>query len=441
MPLRFLLIFLIFSTYLVGCSSTKISFRKNNLKKYFRTAGEFNQGLSGFALFDPESGKMLFDFNASKYFTPASNTKLFTFYTGKKVLEDSVSSFTICTINDTLVISGMGDPTFLHPSFDYQPLLTILEDYDKPVAFVHRNFYDKRYGPGWAWDDFPYYFQPEKSSAPVHGNMIRVVKDSMDTALHVSPDFFEEFFSYRKDTSLTNEEIIIDRDEHKNIFSVRYNSLPDVVEIDIPFLTSNELVVQLLEDRLKIQVIVLDSIPKGNLCRIIKSEPVDSLMKEMLTISDNFLAEQILLMSALKQSDSLNTKIAIDYSLSHYYKDFSDEIYWRDGSGLSRYNKITPRSFIELLELIYTEYPQSYLYDLFPKGGVNGTLKRNFVAEKPYIIAKTGSMSNVYNLSGYLVTRNGKWLIFSFMNNNFTASVQDLKEAMEKILYEIHERN
>ena len=441
MPLRFLLIFLIISTYLAGCSSTKISVRKNNLKKYFRTAGEFNQGLSGFALFDPVSGKMLFDYNASKYFTPASNTKLFTFYTGKKILDDSVSSFTICTINDTPVISGMGDPTFLHPSFDYQPLLTILEDYDKPVAFVHRNFYDKRYGPGWAWDDFPYYFQPEKSSVPVHGNVIRVVRDSMDTALRVSPDFFEDFFSYRKDTSLTNEEVSIDRDEHKNIFSVSYNSLPDVVEMDIPFLTSNELVVQLLEDRFKMQVIVLDSIPKSNPCSIIKSEPVDSLMKEMLTISDNFLAEQILLMSALKKYDSLNSKIAIDYSLSHYYKDFSDEVYWRDGSGLSRYNKITPRSFIELLELIYHEYPQSYLYDLLPKGGVSGTLKRNFVAEKPYIIAKTGSMSNVYNLSGYLVTRNGEWLIFSFMNNNFTAPVQDLKEAMERILYEIHERN
>jgi D-alanyl-D-alanine carboxypeptidase/D-alanyl-D-alanine-endopeptidase (penicillin-binding protein 4) len=111
-----------------------------------------------------------------------------------------------------------------------------------------------------------------------------------------------------------------------------------------------------------------------------------------------------------------------------------------DGSGLSRYNKFTPRSINELLQKIYNEYPEELILEIFPKGGETGTIKNNFIAQTPYIIAKTGSMSNVYNLSGYLVTKKGKWLVFSFMNNNFEVPSAFVKQEMEKILLNIHEK-
>jgi D-alanyl-D-alanine carboxypeptidase/D-alanyl-D-alanine-endopeptidase (penicillin-binding protein 4) len=94
-----------------------------------------------------------------------------------------------------------------------------------------------------------------------------------------------------------------------------------------------------------------------------------------------------------------------------------------------------------LLQKIFIAYPQELILDIFPKGGESGTLKNNFKAKNPYIVAKTGSMSNVYNLSGYLITKKGKWLIFSFMNNNFEIHTTQVKQEMEKILMNIHEKH
>jgi len=75
------------------------------------------------------------------------------------------------------------------------------------------------------------------------------------------------------------------------------------------------------------------------------------------------------------------------------------------------------------------------LFKIFPAGGLSGTLKGRFVGEgKPYIYAKSGSLSNNYCLSGYLLTNSGKTLIFSFMNNHFQSSTQDQRDQLERFL-------
>ncbi|RYE03867.1 MAG: peptidase S13, partial [Sphingobacteriaceae bacterium] len=53
---------------------------------------------------------------------------------------------------------------------------------------------------------------------------------------------------------------------------------------------------------------------------------------------------------------------------------------------------------------------------------------------------KTGSLGNIYNQSGYLVTRKGKKLIFSYMNNNFTGPTAVIRAEMARIITEIHNR-
>ena len=141
----------------------------------------------------------------------------------------------------------------------------------------------------------------------------------------------------------------------------------------------------------------------------------------MLENSNNFIAEQILLLAANELSDTFQTKIAINYMKENYLKDLPDEPVWVDGSGLSRYNLVTPRSMVKLLEKIKNEVPYEELFATLPVGGKTGTLKEQFYAPEPFIFAKTGSLSNNYNLSGFLKTKKGKMLIFSFMNNNFTA--------------------
>ena len=194
----------------------------------------------------------------------------------------------------------------------------------------------------------------------------------------------------------------------------------------------------LLEDTLNREITLLEK-PISNY-KTLYSLPVDSVYKNMLQESDNFLAEQLLMIYAGVLTDSLSTDIGINNLTLKYFNDFPNELIWRDGSGLSRYNLFTPQTLIHLLEKIYQEIPTKRLFSLMPAGGISGTIKEWYTADEPYVFAKTGTMINNHNLSGYLKTKSNKVLIFSFMHNHYQGSSFKIKTEMQRILREIHEK-
>lgn len=174
------------------------------------------------------------------------------------------------------------------------------------------------------------------------------------------------------------------------------------------------------------------------------SLPVDTVYRRMLQVSDNMLAEQIMLMCASKL-DTNNTgfdlKKGIDYVKKNFLTDLPDEPIWEDGSGLSRYNLFTPRSMVKLLQKIYGKVPQQErLFGLMSIGGKAGTIRNQYKNRPPFVFAKTGSLSNVYCLSGYLRTKKGKVLIFSLMNGNFIRKTAEIRAEVERVLTEIYEK-
>ena len=158
--------------------------------------------------------------------------------------------------------------------------------------------------------------------------------------------------------------------------------------------------------------------------------------------SDNFLAEQILYLCAAEKGDTLNSSRIRNYMIANHLDDLPSQPVWKDGSGLSRYNLFTPRSMVALLEKIKQELPESTLLALLPAGGIDGTLKDWYNSEtgEPYVFAKTGTFSNNHALSGFIRTKTGKLLTFSFMHNNYNASSTPVKLEMEKTLRLIRDR-
>ena len=182
--------------------------------------------------------------------------------------------------------------------------------------------------------------------------------------------------------------------------------------------------------------------------------PLMKVMNRMLKSSDNIYAESMLL-NLVKNDDNWSydgckdivrkmvEKICTNYrpdmlsgSLSTYYYNIAD------GSGLSRSNKTTAQSQVDLLRYVYhNKNIFQLLYDNMPIAGVDGTLGHRMTDGMAHnnVHAKTGTLNGVSTLSGYLTATNGHDIAFSILINNcydktFARSLQNkICEVLSKI--------
>lgn len=399
----------------------------------------FSNMFTGFALYDPALDSMLYAYEADKYYTPASNTKLFTFYTTLKVLGDSIPLYRVATRPGLQLFQGTGNPMFLHPDFDSDsPLLNLIMNTEEDIFISTDNYVEDRFGPGWSWADYSYYYQAEKAAFPIYGNIARMERDTLNNQIISSPVFYKNRLYY--DPALNEYDYpAIRREEFKNLFG--YNKALNSGEyfsFDLPIYAVDDNVDNMLQNLTEKRINVHYMIPADSILEFkqVYGTLPDTLLRKFMQESDNFIAEQLLLSCSAHLFDGrMSTADAIQYATDSLLADLPDPLRWVDGSGLSRYNIFTPRSIIRLLEKLYDEYPEEWLFSILPQGGKAGTIKEWYGGkEAPYVFAKTGTLSNKHCLSGYIRTQRGKVLLFSFMNNNYTGSSTPIKEEMEQVL-------
>ena len=409
--------------YLAGCASQKERrFQKNVMEAL--SSRDFDDHFTGLMLFDPITGDTLLGINHDKYFTPASNTKIFTLYTSLKILPDSVPALKYVIQQDTLYFTGTGDPSALHPYFQDSSSISFIKGFKK-LVYVNGLFGEDRFGPGWAWEDYDSAFSPELSALPLYGNVITLFRDD---PLSVTPAYFKD--SVQLKTSVTK------RLEDRNIF---YFDPQRKDTVHVPFKNSIALTKTLLEAAVGNTISLGKSFPDAD-PKTLHSISSDSLYKYMMQESDNFIAEQLLIIASSVLTDTLSGAITRDYILDTYLADLPHKPRWVDGSGLSRYNLFTPGSMIYVLNALYKEIPRKRLFSLFPAGGISGTLEDWYAGDtEPYVFAKSGTLGNNYCLSGYLITKKGKTLIFSFMNNHFMEPTSSIKTQIEQVLETIRD--
>ncbi len=407
-----------------------------------------SKGHIGISIYEPATGKYWYNHNADKYFIPASNTKLFTLYAGMKYLGDSLVGARVEETWNTIRIYGTGDPTFLHPDFKFQPVF----DYARSkkgnnVVFLENEDYNnigalKPFGKGWSWDDYDQDYMPERNYFPVYGNVVRFSINSSGD-LKIIPSYFKDYSWWGKtDTS----KFQIKRERSGNRFYI-YGS-QTTKQVAIPFRTGDSydinkfttnIVAHLLSDTLGYEVTQATTGKQFKIYKPIRSQPSDSLFKPMMHNSDNFFAEQTLLMVSNEQLGYMSDEIMIDTLLKTDLKDVPQKPRWVDGSGLSRYNLFTPQSFVYILNKMKNEFGIERLKVILPTGG-QGSLKNYFTGANSFIFAKTGTLSNNCALSGFLFTSKGKLLIFSVLVNNYPTGATPVRRAVEHFLYGIREK-
>jgi D-alanyl-D-alanine carboxypeptidase/D-alanyl-D-alanine-endopeptidase (penicillin-binding protein 4) len=404
------------------------------IKEQLSTMENAFQEFTGFMLYDPDKKKVLFEHNASRYFTPASNTKIFTLFASLNLLSDSIPALRYAVLGDSLIFTGTGDPSFLYEPVCKSNVYAFLARSPYNLYYTEHNWNTTPFGPGWSWEDYDFYYSAMRSPFPIYGNTFETVY--LNGKLKTKPSYFEKFIVLSRDTA---ESSTLIRSPYSN--ETRFTPGKDdrIRNWIKPFITDASMVVQLLSDTLHRDVALIHDPPVA-LWQTLYSVHADSLYRVMMQDSDNFIAEQLLLMCAGVLSDTLDPEIAISFVKDELLKDLPDEPLWNDGSGLSRYNLVTPRSVVRLWEKLLTSVERRRLFDLLATGGVSGTLKNYYVADKPYVYGKTGTLSHVHCLSGYIVTRKGKTLILSLMNTNYSVPTRRVRESMEHLLETIRDR-
>jgi serine-type D-Ala-D-Ala carboxypeptidase/endopeptidase (penicillin-binding protein 4) len=392
----------------------------------------------------------LFNFQGDRYFIPASTLKLFTTVATLKILQASdriptrILSGTELKngiLNHDLIIEGNGDPSFSSASL--KNLVAQLRG--KGVKEVRGKlvFSDRLNAKppiGWEWNDL----QEDYAAVP-HGFSINrnVLNWQITPALgsgklikfrweepNLATDWTVENQAITSENTESTLQIERDltREKLKITGTLNLNAAPELGATSVPDPLSQ--FSRLFQAELKNQGIEIDSQTISNSQSLTKiyaqvfSPPLKDLIRTINKESDNLYAEllyQLVLKKIGKQQKLWET----------FWQSLgipSDRLRIYDGSGLSRHNSILPSDLIKLMQAMVRD---RNFRDSLAIAGIDGTLKNRLKNTKTW--AKTGSMSGVSVLAGYLQPPEFNELAFVIAINHGSLKNQDNQTLIDAI--------
>ncbi len=445
---KLLFLFLLPCLIFYSCSTQKQIGR--TAKSSVFADSTIKNALIGISIYDAASGKYIYNHNGDKYFVPASNTKIITCYAGLKYLGDSLAGIKYLETADAIIITPTGDPTLLHPDYQKQPVIDFLKRVTKPLKIIDTVWKSDDLGSGWSWDDFNNYYMAERSPLPVYGNILRWTQergegkpeDSLSFDQSVSIYSIPEVnwkVNFKPDPPVRS--FYVQRDRAENVYTITEGSEKKRTQ-EVPFVTHGvQSSLEFLKDTIgkEIQLAIgnrqlaTDDLTPASKLQTIYSQYLDSMLRPMMHRSDNFFAEQTLMMVSQVLLGYMDDTRAANKVINDDLKGIPQRPRWADGSGLSRFNLFTPQDFVFILNKMQGEFGMDRLKNIFPTGG-RGTLGNYYKTDSGYIFAKTGSLSGVICISGYLYTKKNKLLIFSVLVNNHYGNTTSIRRSVERFV-------
>jgi len=435
----------------------------------------FKTTQAGISVYDLTEKKSLFKYNEKLLLRPASNQKILTTAAGYLFLGEDYKFKTsvyhtgevkdsIC--NGDIYIVGGFDPDF--SSRDLDSLVSEIKHYG--IKEIRGNLYSDVsamdslfWGNGWMWDDDPEPYAAYLTPMNINKNSIHVVyepgKIGKKAIIEIIPktNFLQlNNSSLTIDTGKTAIKITRDWINRNNTILVNGNitrtSKRDTISLSVfnPTFYFLNLMKESIEQngisfKGKVDTLTL-SIQANKIFSYERNlEPVISNTNK---ISDNLSAEMILRALALNSSNKPATAakgIRFIDSLITLAGLNPKNYRLVDGSGLSNYNLLSAELLTEILKYYYFKKPDlfSKLLSSFPISGVDGTLSNRMKESKVFkrVHGKTGSLSGVSNLSGYLESKNGHMIAFSILIQNFVGTSAHARSIQDKLCEIIFEMN
>ena len=430
------------------------SYYREHLQSNLDKLIQRHAGLShiGIEVASVTSHNTIYEKNGRKLFIPASCLKIFTSAACLTILGPHYKfSTTLWTdgvikqkkLMGNLYLKGTGDP-----SLEIKDLAAIvaqlkalgIEQITGSVFVDHSAFDDISKGPGWMWDDEPEYWNAPISALTVNHGCIDLwvhpaEQMNQPATLVIYPNTsFVQCKNLSQTSAGTQSNLTIGSSVTKEgkwidvggYISQKSQPIMYAVAVDNPQLYAGSVFLESLKQysiSCKKGVEEKTVPAEARLLAEHQSQPLHVLIRKMMKESDNLYAECFFktlgkVCSRGKGTWSAGSDGTKGFLLSKGFNP--SQMVVVDGSGLSRYNLITPQQLVDVLVLAWNEDSlRGPFLDALPIAGVDGTLKKSM--DHPELLsrvrAKTGSMKGVRTLCGYLTTLEGEELAFSIMMN------------------------
>ncbi len=421
---------------------------------------EFKRSRWGIEIQTLERGDSLYSLNGDKFFTPASSAKLLT---TAAVLSELGADYRITTpiygVGNpphltSLRIKGQGDPTI--STKDLKDIVHQLQD--QGIRRIEKLIIDDSYfepptiNPTWEWLDVHSYFATAVNSTILNQNTVTLTLLPQQLGQPVKFHWSDAIAARQwqvVNRGITGASDIpynveIDGVLGQPILQIRgelaVNEPPDIWDLAIVdpahyFLES--LRWQLAKADIAVTRGIVVHQPDKNkleteLMTIIASS-MQHILAEINQESNNLYTEAIAKVLAIKLNTKSSTE-AINQSLNKLGIN-SEEYVLVDASGLSRQNLITPQTLVKTLRLMSRSSQAKSYRDSLAIAGLNGTLKTRFknTSVERNLWGKTGTLTGVGTLSGYIYPSKYSALTFSILLNNSEVSNREIRQVIDEI--------
>ncbi len=420
----------------------------------------FPPGHIGMKIVSLTSHQTLYSLNSALLFNPASNEKLFTSATALTELGESFPFPTVVSADSAaarIYLKGFGDP--LLASGDLDSLARVIREAlpanRRWSLAADISYFDSTlWGPGWAWDDEPASYQMYVTPLILNSNAVDVKVSPGPEAgapVNVTTNPVSAYFSVDNsattviDTALVPLEVSRRWQQHLNVITVKGQMLKNdtgtVVSLNVwrPELYAAAMLAEKLRALgMKIMVVAPDTIPPSAFEVTRRVHTLDTVITFMNKVSDNLSAESLAKTLAARTlgvpgSTDAGTTLIKEF-LSGSGID-TTRVSIVDGSGLSRYDLTSADAVTALLAVMYAGPHFAAYYHSLPIAGVDGTIEHRMrgTPAEGNLRAKTGSLTSVSTLSGYVRNRDGDMLAFSLLMQNFPGATRGYRQVQDRI--------
>lgn len=432
------------------------------------------QTRAGIKVISLQSGKTLYSRNSRQLFHPASNMKLLTTaaalkhlgtgFTFKTVLFADSGSVAEKQINGDIYLKGHGNPDLLVSDLEWmveQLKRQHITEISGNLICDDRYLDDLYWGSGWMWDDVSSWYWAPITALSVNDNCVNLFVepgDSLGAPVKAVLEPQTAFMTVTNNGRTVSHDDSLARDAYKvqrkwrpvaeNIIEIEgglsRDARPRTFTIDVVdgALYTGTLFREALE-RAGIRfsgTVQYGETPQNARQLVLHESPgIADAIFNTNKISDNLSAELLLKTMGAETKGVPGTAekgiSAIRRFLANAGVD-SSSYELADGSGVSRYNVITPDLLIELLRDMHSDFKvQAEFKASLPIAGVDGSLGRRMrnTPAQGNLRAKTGSLRGVSSLSGYTTTADGELLAFSMIMEHFVSPTSAIRYVQDRI--------